>query len=100
MMNTARNALEKLSADPEAQRLAEDRETGLLMHQHYMASAFEAGEAKERREPVRALCEVLGIEIDEAREGQTVVARSRSARFARGEAQGRAKVAGGVVDRS
>ena len=45
-MNTARNALEKLSSDPEAQRLAEERETGLLMHQHLMASAFEAGEAK------------------------------------------------------
>jgi hypothetical protein len=38
------------------------------MHQHYMASAFEAGEAKERRETVRVACELLGIEIDEARE--------------------------------
>ncbi len=76
MMNTALNALERLSSDPEAQRLAEDRETGLLMHQHYMASAFEAGEVKgeakgerrERRETVRVVCELLGIEIDEARE--------------------------------
>jgi predicted transposase/invertase (TIGR01784 family) len=73
MMNTARNALEKLSSDPEAQRLAEERETALLMHQHYMASASEAGEAKgqlkERRETVRVVCELLGIAIDEAREG-------------------------------
>ena len=45
-MNTARNALERLSSDPEAQRLAEESETAQLMHQHYMASAFEAGEAK------------------------------------------------------
>jgi hypothetical protein len=72
MMNTARDALERLSSDPLAQRLAEERETALLMHQHYMASAFEAGEAKaglkERRETVRVVCEVLGIEIDETRE--------------------------------
>jgi hypothetical protein len=50
------------------------------MHQHFMASAFEAGEAKGetkgearglkvgRREVVRSMCELLGIEIDEARE--------------------------------
>lgn len=71
MMNTARNALERLSSDPEAQCLAEERETALLMHQHYMASAFEAGEAKgelkERRETVRSLCRVLGVSLDEAR---------------------------------
>jgi hypothetical protein len=71
-MNTARNALERLSSDPEAQRLAEERETAQLVHQHYMASASEAGEARgklgERRETVRVACELLGIEIDEARE--------------------------------
>jgi hypothetical protein len=70
IMNTARDALERLSSDPEAQRLAEESETAQLMHQHYMASAFEAGEAKERRETVRSLCEVLSIEIDTEREHQ------------------------------
>ncbi|HEY5959863.1 MAG TPA: hypothetical protein VIV60_25085 [Polyangiaceae bacterium] len=73
-MNTARNALERLSLDPEAQRLADERETALLVHQHYIASAFEAGKAKgaaeERLESVRSLCEVLSIEIDEAKERQ------------------------------
>jgi predicted transposase/invertase (TIGR01784 family) len=78
MMNTARSALETLSSDPEAQRLAEERETSLLMHEHYVASAFEAGEAKGeakglkegRQEAVRSMCELLGVEIDEARERQ------------------------------
>ena len=51
-----------------AQRLAEERETALLVHQHYLASAFEAGQLKARREGVRSMCELLGIEIDEARE--------------------------------
>lgn len=64
IMNTARKALERLSSDPEAQRLAEESETAQLMHQHYMASAFEAGEAKERRETVRSLCEVRSRHCD------------------------------------
>jgi hypothetical protein len=71
MMATARDALERLSSDPDAQRLADERETAILVHQHYMASAFEAGEAKgeakERRETVRILCRVFGIVIDEER---------------------------------
>jgi hypothetical protein len=73
-MNTARNALERLSSDPEAQRLAEESETAQLMHQHYMASAFEAGEAKGKaeglRQAVRSMCDLLGLEIVEARERQ------------------------------
>jgi hypothetical protein len=32
-----------------------------------MASAFEAGEAKERRETVRTLCRVFGIALDAQR---------------------------------
>ena len=67
MMNTALNALERLSSDPEAQRLAEERETALLVHQHYMASAFEAGEVKALRESVRMLCRIFDISIDDAR---------------------------------
>jgi hypothetical protein len=50
-----------------AQRLAEERETALLVHQHYMASAFEAGQLNERRETVRSLCRAFGITLDEAR---------------------------------
>jgi len=67
MMDTARNALERLSSDPDAQRLADERETAILVHQHYMASAFEAGKADERRETVRTLCRVFGIVVDEER---------------------------------
>lgn len=76
IMNTARNALERLSLDPEAQRLAEERETALLMHQHLMASAREAGEArgevkgeaKGLRRAVLLVCQFLGIELDAAKE--------------------------------
>jgi hypothetical protein len=47
------------------------------MHQHYMASAFEAGEAKGKTEGARGLrqavlsiCELLNVEIDDAKERQ------------------------------
>ena len=44
------------------------------MHQHYMASAFEAGEAKGEAKGLqlaaRAMCELLGIELDDAKEQQ------------------------------
>jgi predicted transposase/invertase (TIGR01784 family) len=72
IMNVACNALERLSSDPEAQRLAEESETAQLMHQHYIASAFEAGEAKGltagKLETIRSMCELLSIEIDEGKE--------------------------------
>ena len=70
-MNTARNTLERLSLDPEAQRLAEERETALLMHQHYLASAFEAGEARgearAQKVTIRTLCRVLDITLEAAK---------------------------------
>jgi hypothetical protein len=42
--------VEELSSDPEARRLASERETADLMHGHLMASSFEYGEAKGRAE--------------------------------------------------
>ncbi len=73
-MMTAKNALQDLSMDPDARRIAGDRETAVLMHRHLMASSFEAGlvegESKGRNEgeieglhvAIQALCRVLGVE--------------------------------------
>jgi predicted transposase/invertase (TIGR01784 family) len=72
-MNTAKNVLEALSADPDAQRLAREREMAELMHGHMMASSFEEGEAKGLVVAVRSLCNVLGIDIDEQRSARLKV---------------------------
>ena len=88
VMNTAKNALEELSQDPEARRIARDRETAVLMHRHLMAAAREEwlaegrtegrtegraeGHAEGRTEglllAVRTTCSVLGIALDADRE--------------------------------
>jgi predicted transposase/invertase (TIGR01784 family) len=77
IMTTARDALQELSLDPTAQRLAHERETAVLMHRHLIASSLEQGRAEGRTEgfqvadrAVRALCAVLGIEIDAVKEKQ------------------------------
>ncbi|HEY5957402.1 MAG TPA: PD-(D/E)XK nuclease family transposase [Polyangiaceae bacterium] len=48
IMNTAKDILKVLSADPAAQQRAYDRETALRAHQHLIASSLEKGEAKGR----------------------------------------------------
>jgi hypothetical protein len=72
-MNTAKLTLEELSLDPEAQRLARERETAVLMHQHLVASAVEAAEARGRSGmlvAVRMACRLLSIELDAVKLGQ------------------------------
>src|SRR5512138_1280300 len=72
IMNTAKLTLEELSLDPDAQRLARERETAILMHQHLVASAIEAaevraearGEAKGLVSALRMACRLLSIELD------------------------------------
>jgi hypothetical protein len=75
MMTTAKDTLQELSSDPVAQRLARERETAVLMHRHLINSSREEGREEGRAEAseglraaVLALCEVLGLEIDEERE--------------------------------
>jgi hypothetical protein len=72
-MTTAKNILEELSGDSEAQRLADERETAILMHRHLMTTSFEhgevKGEAKAReglRIAVQSMCAFLGIQLDSA----------------------------------
>jgi hypothetical protein len=68
VMTTAKNILEELSGDAEAQRLADERETAMLMHRHLMTTSFEEGGARGRAEGLRmavhSMCVLLGIELD------------------------------------
>jgi predicted transposase/invertase (TIGR01784 family) len=72
VMTTAKNILEELSGDSEAQRLADERETAILMHRHLMTTSFEHGEAKGEvkgeakglRIAIHSMCGLLGIELD------------------------------------
>ncbi|HEY5957842.1 MAG TPA: Rpn family recombination-promoting nuclease/putative transposase [Polyangiaceae bacterium] len=48
IMNTAKDILEVLSADPAAQQLARDREMSLRAHHHLIASSREQGRAEGR----------------------------------------------------
>jgi predicted transposase/invertase (TIGR01784 family) len=74
IMNTAKLTLEELSLDPEAQRLARERETSVLMHQHLVASAVEAaeprGKAEGLRVAIRSVCAVVGVDLGPAKLGQ------------------------------
>jgi hypothetical protein len=72
-MTTAKNTLEQLSLDPESQRLARERETAVLMHQHLIAASVEQGRAEAAdglRLAVHALCDVLGLELSANRESR------------------------------
>jgi predicted transposase YdaD len=74
-MTTARNALEELSMDPDAQRLARERETAVLVHRHLIAASREEGREEGRTEgreeglrggtliAIRGMCSILGIDI-------------------------------------
>ncbi len=78
MMNTAKNALEELSADSDAQRLARERETAVLVHRHLIGSSIEKGRAEGRVEgrvegvllTIGSMCKLLGIELDEVKSEQ------------------------------
>ncbi len=57
-----------------------DRETATLVHRHLIASSREAGRAEGLIEAARSVSEVLGIEIDAARENQLGSLKWRSDR--------------------
>ena len=77
IMSTARNALEELSSDPVALRLAQERETAVLIHQHLINSSIRQGKAEAKLEglqsPVHRVCRILGIAVDAARMAELAV---------------------------
>jgi predicted transposase/invertase (TIGR01784 family) len=72
IMTTAKDTLQELSADPTAQRLARESETAVLMHRHLINSSREQGRLEGRAEglvmAIRLACEMLGTELDAAKE--------------------------------
>jgi predicted transposase/invertase (TIGR01784 family) len=90
IMTTAKDALQELSSDPTAQRLARERETAVLMHRHLINSSLEQGREEGRTEgrvegraegrvegrveglmvAVHLASEMLDIEIDTVKEQQ------------------------------
>ena len=72
-MSTARNALEELSADPVALRLAQERETAVLIHQHLINSSIRQGKIEGLQSAVHRLCRVFGIEVDATRMAELAV---------------------------
>jgi predicted transposase/invertase (TIGR01784 family) len=71
VMGKAKEALDILSAEPSAQELARQRERAQWTYEFEMAMARKEGREEGREETLRvavgALCEVLGVELDDAR---------------------------------
>jgi membrane protein involved in colicin uptake len=89
-MSTARHTLERLSSDPQAQRLAEQRELDRAALQIYRGAAFEEGRAEGRAEG-KAEGEARGRAEGEARGRAEGEARGRAEGEARGRAEGEAR---------
>jgi flagellar biosynthesis/type III secretory pathway protein FliH len=70
----AKNALEELSADPKARRLAEDRAIWHYTYDDGLATARDEGLAKGRAEgpqtAIRSLCRVLDVSLTPERAKQ------------------------------
>ncbi len=66
----AKEALEVLSADPEAQDLARRRQLALWETRRQEALARQEGEASGLRQAVLTACELLGIEVDAQRQAE------------------------------
>jgi flagellar biosynthesis/type III secretory pathway protein FliH len=81
-MRAAKSALEELSQDPAARRLAEERERAAWNHRYTMAQerkegreeglqagreeGLQAGRAGALRDAVEQLCRTLGVELTDA----------------------------------
>ncbi len=74
IMSAAKDALNEISSDPTAQRLARERETAVLMQRHLLRSSWEQGHAEGEARglllAVCSMCELLGIDMDEERTRQ------------------------------
>ena len=64
IMTSARNALAELSMDPEARRLAQERETAGLMHKYLLKASYKDGQKEGLLVAVRTTCSILGIRLD------------------------------------
>jgi predicted transposase/invertase (TIGR01784 family) len=67
IMNEAAIALEELSADPEARRIARERREAIGIHNHLMAASEAKGKAEGIRDDIRELCDAFGITVEESR---------------------------------
>ena len=65
-LRAAKTALEELSQDPAARRLAEERELAAWNHRYTMAQEREEGREEGLRAAVQRLCQTLGIQVTEA----------------------------------
>jgi hypothetical protein len=63
MIAKAVGVLDTLSADPEVQRMAAEREEAFLMHRFELGEAFREGEARGRAEAHLALLQARGLEV-------------------------------------
>jgi hypothetical protein len=66
----AKEALEVLSADPEAQDLAHRRQLALWETRRQEGLARAEGEASGLRQAVLTACELLGIDVDARRQAE------------------------------
>jgi hypothetical protein len=64
-MQTAKNTLEAISADPNAQSLAREREMGMRVHEHLMHMARAEGEARGEAKAVLTFLEARGLTPNE-----------------------------------
>ena len=69
-VSKACDVLLRLSADPEVRRLAEKRELAQTTRRIEDGGFVEQGRRQELRRAVQIVCEVLGIDLDEARRGE------------------------------
>jgi predicted transposase/invertase (TIGR01784 family) len=75
IMNVAKEALFELSSDPDAQRLAQEREMAEVAHRHLLGASFQAGREEgreesrieERADKVVMLCRIFDIKLDAAK---------------------------------
>ena len=70
IMTSARNALAELSMDPEARRLAQERETAGQMHKYLLKASYKDGRKEGLLVAVRAICSILGIGVDAEKSDQ------------------------------
>ena len=64
-MQTAKNTLEAISADPNAQSLAREREMAMRAHEHLLHTARAEGEAQGEARAVLTFLEARGLTLTE-----------------------------------
>lgn len=62
-LREAKTALEELSQDPAARRLAEERQLAAMNYRHTIAQARKEGREEALRGAVEHVCRILGVEV-------------------------------------